>query len=129
MAGKQQLTGRFDDEIDQLDDAWEAKSWTPVIEDEGERLVLVEGRPFYGTFMGTKVITQPNPETGKMEEVTLCMFESNNGKRYNMWANYRLNEALTKGMVPGSAVKLVSEGKSDIGNGRTMNRLSVYVAS
>lgn len=128
MATKTQLTGRFNDEIDQADDEWADYSWTPVIEDEGERLVLVEGRPFYGVFNGTKRITQPNPETGVPEEVILCLFTSNTGKRYNMWANFRLNEALDKGMVEGSKVKIVGEGKTDIGGGRSLNRMSVYVA-
>lgn len=125
MATKTASTTVNDSFYDQ--DADDSGEWAPLVEDEGDRLVLQEGKPFIGTFVGSREVQVMNEDTGTPETVTLCMFRDKAGHRWNMWANYRLMQAIENGMHPGDTVKLVTEGKADLGAGRTMNRLSVYV--
>jgi hypothetical protein len=107
---------------------WDEIAWTPVVQDDGEKLTLRPGTPFRGTLVGMKSIDRANPETGEVEQATLCIFDSADGGRYNMWANYALRQALDKGLSIGDRVMIVYDGKSDIGRGRTMNRMSVFRA-
>lgn len=117
----------LDDEARQTAE-WDTLSWQPVVEDEGYKVELVLDKPIYLLFEEAKKVQQANPDTGLPEEVILFKFRDLAGKTCHLWQNYRLLEALDKGMTPGCKVKIVQHGKVDIGNGRSMNRLSVYVA-
>jgi hypothetical protein len=57
----------------------------------------------------------------------MLTFADTNGERCNMPSNYRLDEALKLGLTEGQQVKIVHHGVRDIGNGHTLNRISVYV--
>lgn len=110
----------------------ELEGYTAVTEDEGYPVDFGdEAETFKGTFTGTKVLPVKDPEgeaaAGRPTTWTMLTFTDEKGERCNMPANYRLDEALKLGLEPGQQVMIRHHGMRDIGNGRTLNRLSVYV--
>lgn len=106
-------------------------AWEAVSEDEGEEIDFSKEKVFVGRYKGVKVVGVLNPETMVKEPTNLYLFEDVQGTRRSAWGNFRLDAAFAEpsAPVPGDMVKMEWHGKTDIGSGRTMNRLSVFKAA
>ncbi|MGH7239278.1 MAG: hypothetical protein ACREHG_04325 [Candidatus Saccharimonadales bacterium] len=115
-------------------DATDTGEWDEVVADSGEPIVL-DGSPdkpfvFVGKVIAIGEQTVMNKDTGEIRPVPQIVFEDQRGDRRNLFANYAINEALSKGVKIGSVVRITHFGLRKLTgekSGRTVNRMSVEV--
>lgn len=101
--------------------------WRPVVESDGERLELQPDEPWDGVFLGVKTIPRVNPETGETEDAVLVLLADAEDKRWNMWAGFALRKAIEQ-LEPGSPIRLVDHGLTNLKGGRRMRQIDVFTA-
>jgi hypothetical protein len=101
--------------------------WKPVVQTEGERLVLKIGEPWEGIFLGVKRIPKINPETGEREDAVLVLLADYEDRRFSMWAGYTLRQAVEH-LEPGSPIRIVDNGLVSLSGGRRMRQIEVFTA-
>lgn len=117
-------------EIKEMDaDAWDDEAFTSVVEDDGDRVDLTLESPFLGLYRGMKTI-EPTPDNDVDHPFNIYLFTGKDGRKRNIASNYALDQAMTGEDAPaiGDRVKVVWDGIQELKSGRTMNRISVYVA-
>ena len=116
------------------DEGYQDSDWDhfkPAYEDSGRQIKwesLPEGA-FYGTFTGMEVKETVDQATGEKKEVNLLKFHGRDNENYCAFANYALQKVVEDGgFSEGVRVKIIWYGKEDIGNGQSMNRISVFTS-
>lgn len=116
------------------DDGYDESEWSdfaPVLSDSGYKIDLPKVTPFIGTYTGHEMKDVVDQASGEMKSVALLMFTDTKGENCCLFANYALDKAFISGddlVNVGNLVRITHHGKEDIGNGQTMNRISVDVA-
>lgn len=116
----------------------ELEGYTAVTEDEGYTIEFDDtaGGQFKGTFIGSAMhpVAEPEKEAaaGRPVEWQQLLFKDEAGELCNIASNYRLSQAFGNAngeakVNPGTQVLIKHHGKKDLGNGQTLNRMSVYV--
>lgn len=131
MATKQEVaTAGFPGDPGYEDSEWAKLDFKAVVEDSGRKIDWEKESPFFGTYRGFEMKKGSNLVTGEIEEVPLLLFDSKDGERVCSFPNYALSQALnSEALTPGVKVKIEHMGMQDIGNGKSVGRMNISVAS
>lgn len=112
---------------------WLGDDYEVAYEDSGEKInfeALPNGT-FEGVYIGYEVKPDVESLSGETKDVTLYKFKGRDGERYCAFGNFAIEQALaaTKDTWVNRKIRMVHRGKTDIGNGQTMNRIDVFVSA
>ena len=114
-------------DIDNTD--WEDpdEGWEVVVEPDGPKIDWRNNPIFIGTYTGVKLVPDPDDPDSNL---VLLKFKDEKGGPCSTFMNYGLQQAFGAdgSAVPiGARVKIVHQGVADIGGGRTLNQMAVFV--
>ena len=100
--------------------------WETVVEPYADTWNFDDNPILIGTYTGSREVEQDdlnNPGEKRMANVYEIV-DGSDGNKWSVWGTYALDEAFTK-IAIGSTVRILFEGKADIGGGRTVRKFTV----
>lgn len=100
--------------------------WETVVEPYADTWNFDKNPELIGTYVNSREVEQDdlnNPGEKRMANVYEIV-DAAEGNKWSVWGTYAIDEAFPQ-IAIGSTVRIVFEGKSDIGGGRTVRKFTV----